>query len=240
MIGAEVRSAAPEHRAEAYVELSRPACAGRGMYPATLAGSCMADRAQSRAELLAHLADQVGFLNNSAQSFDAGNTAEAKRLAIHLRVLLHDTRQQQSLLQQLGVKDSFAFHDVTGPMPERAKAWIPLAMELSSTGLVYMAKLGPPLRRVPFSEWWPSPVYKSAVPACEFTRKSIVLAVANRDGGAHVDPELEANYATLSRDDFLTTYVGGQPIKGGPGPVPEMIRQMAHEVLQTLNEQPVT
>lgn len=191
-------------------------------------------------DLLGHLREQIGFLEASAKAFDAGDVAEAKRLAIHLRVLLNDTKRQQSLLGQLDVKSSLLFHDVTGAMPLGAKGWIPLKMGFSATtGVAYLPKLTAPKRRISFAEWWDATVYKSAVPDCEFSRASIILNVAEKDGGAHVDPRLEANYATFSRVDFVTKFVNGQEVQAR-GPVAEMIRQMAHEILETLREQPVS
>jgi hypothetical protein len=53
---------------------------------------------KDRSVLLANLAESIDFLNLSASSFDNGYEAEAKRLAVTLRVLLHDTAQSHSLL----------------------------------------------------------------------------------------------------------------------------------------------
>lgn len=53
-------------------------------------------------ELQAHLAEQLGFLERSADAFDNGYEDEAKRMATAIRVLVHDTNQSISLLKQLG------------------------------------------------------------------------------------------------------------------------------------------
>lgn len=69
-----------------------------------------------------------------------------------------------------------------------------------------------------------------------FSRRDIVLAVANQDGGAHVDPELDEDYAALSKDNTLGWHfsVGGTETEFPDNPVPASIRQIAHEVLVTL------
>ncbi len=57
--------------------------------------------AQSTQELEQHLDDHLSFLRNSADAYDNGQDGEAKRLAVSIRVLLHDTANSASLLGQL-------------------------------------------------------------------------------------------------------------------------------------------
>src|SRR5574341_846058 len=62
---------------------------------------------QSQEDLEQQLADQIGFLKRSAIEFDSGITSEAKRMALAIRDLVHDTTNSVSLLQQLGWKGRF-------------------------------------------------------------------------------------------------------------------------------------
>ena len=55
--------------------------------------------------LIAALSEQTEFLRMSAAAFDEGQFAEAKRLAVAVRTLCHDTRRSHSLLGQLGILD---------------------------------------------------------------------------------------------------------------------------------------
>lgn len=74
---------------------------------------------QSREDLLGHLRDQFDFLETSGAGFDAGRTAESKRLATTIRILVHDTAASTSLLRQLDVKDDLLFVDTSvEPFPE--------------------------------------------------------------------------------------------------------------------------
>lgn len=70
----------------------------------------MASRSR-KSRLEALLAEQYDFLRASAARFDDGHHHESKRLALTLRVLLHDTPKSASLLDQLGVKDTLMFVD---------------------------------------------------------------------------------------------------------------------------------
>jgi hypothetical protein len=68
-----------------------------------------------------------------------------------------------------------------------------------------------------------------------FNRRELVLNIADTDGGAHVDPGLDAAYADLSRNNSLGwNIVEGDVQRPFPPPTMACIRQIAHEVLKTL------
>lgn len=52
-----------------------------------------------------------------------------------------------------------------------------------------------------FSYWWETPLVEDSNMKL-FSRKNLVLIMANQDGGAHVDAELDRDYASLC-SDFL-------------------------------------
>ena len=52
-------------------------------------------------QLKENLKEQIHFLNKSSKSYDDGEYIEAKRLAVHLRILLYDKPRIPSLLKQL-------------------------------------------------------------------------------------------------------------------------------------------
>jgi hypothetical protein len=192
---------------------------------------------QSHEALKQHLEEHIGFLKTSAELYDEGKVAEAKRLAVSIRVLVHDTQASRSLLGQLGMKGR-QFVDTASDRPR--------TVTTSYAGLVGMLLTpGPPEyvahfdtgshRLVPFDQWWDAPViidFKQR----EISRKRLILAVANQDGGAHVDPELDDIYADISRSNSMSRmYSSGgswQPIVGVEH---ASVRQVAHEVLRTLD-----
>lgn len=199
---------------------------------------------QSKRELLNHLENQINFLKSSAQSYDNGFEAEAIRLSVAIRILIHDTSESESLLSQLGKKD-ILFYDTARNLDARNRVTdIGLALlRLSPRGAEYHPGLDdiPSERiniKVPFNKWWNKVVILDKK-RNDFTRKDLVLFVANQDGGAHIDPSLDKKYAELSRFNSLAWRV----VKGGVESAfrnrPELacIRQMTHEILKTLKDE---
>jgi len=195
-------------------------------------------------ELLDRLREQVQSIQSSARAFDEGAEWEAKRLAVSIRVLVHDTKRSHSLLRQLQLKDRLRFYEIAAPDPP--------GNLLSYHGLVgvrfgagdacYYARLdnGPPYptKQSPFEDWWGRCVFRDAH-GSQFTRKDLVLALANKEGGAHVDQELDAEYVRLSRENSLGWCFSerGEPRDWSNDPVPHSVRHVAHELLTTLHEQ---
>lgn len=195
---------------------------------------------QTADQLSAQLDKQLCWLKRSIASFDEGFEDEAGRLAVVVRVLVHDTRSSHSLLGQLSQK-SVPFFD--GSLP-------PAAGNLSSYGgLVQIVGGGSkhgrllpvldhaPIQRglVPFDDWWTTPVFTRPSGA-PLSRKEIILTAANQDGGAHVDPALDEDYEALQNGDYLgwqsIDQHGARKIDGAEKAA---IRQIAHEILRTLN-----
>ncbi len=67
----------------------------------------MAKRPINVVELQAHLAEQLQFLEASADAFDRGFRGEAKRMAATIRILVHQTHRSHSLLGQLGILERY-------------------------------------------------------------------------------------------------------------------------------------
>lgn len=198
---------------------------------------------RSRADLLSLLAESQQFLEVSSRAFDDGFDGEAKRLAVTLRVLLHDTNQSHSLLTQLGVKGRLGFVDTAEPINPNNLAPTPglVLMRLTTTHDGPAGKYVAPLdmerpsssRVVPFAGWWNNAVMKVDG---TWSRSQLVLALANREGGAHVDPDLNERYESLAKSNGLgwTAVSGGtsRPFTGDP--TAEAVRQITYEVLETL------
>lgn len=196
---------------------------------------------QSEEELQQHLVDTLQALELSARAFDEGYEGEAKRLAAAIRVLVHDTRNSKSLLGQLG-RRSMQFYDTS--IPRQSGTILTYngitAMNLTSQGATYVAPLDqlPPDSRpryVSLDQWWSGVIFVDKA-GHETTRRDLILAVANKDGGAHVDPVLDGKYASLSRRNSLAwRFIGPRGDVRLKGPEKSAVRQIAHEVLKSFN-----
>jgi hypothetical protein len=202
---------------------------------------------RDRAGLIELLEENVSFLKASAKSFDAGCEAEAKRLAVTLRVLLHDTASSSSLFEQLGVKSQMRFTDTaariipTNLLPEAPGL---VLMQMTAGGsATYIAPLDavplPPSRIYPparFDDWWTLEFARDTERTL-WCRKKFVLTMANKEGGAHVDPNLNAAYERLARHNgFGFSYASSDtgpfiPFEGNAAAV--SVRQIAHEFLKS-------
>ena len=189
-----------------------------------------------RSDLAELLQEQIGFLERSCASFDEGYIDEAKRIAVIVRVLLHDTASSHSLFRQLGYKDYMLIDtcpSLEGEIPGKIfqaglaipslKGYIP-RHEVSST--VNPVWLG-------FDNWWNNPVIKTQDRT--YSRRELVLILANKEGGAHVNPTLTAHYEKLKHEGsgiFLS--------QNGKKPEPmtkqehTCLRQIAFELIESL------
>lgn len=223
--------------------------------------------AVSRAQLDEHLKDQVELLLSYCEAFDKGQHAMIKPMAASLRLLLHARgKNSVPLLAQLGLRGgrwrSVATHPIDSkrrPMP-LCGFTAQVKNELGPAGPTIVedsleAKWEPNLiepkvrgvRKILFDEWWEMPVAINPSSGVKFSRKNIVLHVADTDGGAHVDPELDQDYADFKEGDFLGVKIVIEPHRfaieysgtnGTPmtGANRAAIRTITHEVLLTLRD----
>jgi hypothetical protein len=184
-----------------------------------------------------HLNEQLTFLQRSAESYDAGYESEAKRMAVTIRLLLHDTTRSKSLLGQLKKRD-ILFNDTA--LKNEANNQIPFAGLVFQTfhggRAKYVAMLDDVPSKVPcpFDAWWNGAAFADEKNN-QTSRKDLVLVAANQDGGVHVDPSLDATYHQLKNGNSLGWAVmANGRLQPMGDPTKAAIRQVAHEVLSTL------
>jgi uncharacterized protein YchJ len=203
---------------------------------------------RSDADLIALLAEQVRFLQNSATAFDSDHEDEAKRLATTLRVLLHDTATSHSVLEQLGVKTKMAYADTAQPINSASLAETPglVIFKVSPEGGRYvpaLERLAPSRVKIPiaFEPWWNNTVSKFS--DLTLSRRDYVLVAANKEGGAHVDQKLDKRYEALRNSEMAVYYetdaedniIREEPFEGNL--FLAAVRQIAYEVIRTIEEQ---
>ncbi len=92
------------------------------------------------------------------------------------------------------------------------------------------------LKRTPFDRWWNGAVSKLA-DGTQVSRRQYVLTIADKEGGAHLDPASDPVYVALARDNALgfTFRLGlGDERPVGGDPVLAAVRQVAYEVSLTI------
>jgi hypothetical protein len=96
---------------------------------------------------------------------------------------------------------------------------------------------GKPKGKVPFDVWWNNTILDDKQGNI-LSRKALVLAVCNQDGGAHVDAELKKAYAS-SKNKLPNVYVPGGQVKVAfiSNIVSANIRQITYEVLKSLEDE---
>ena len=199
----------------------------------------MANIARTQDDLDLLLGEQLEFLKLSCASYDNGFEGEIKRLAVSVRVLVHDTTKSESLLTLAG-KKNIDFQDTSDPYDNEN----PLGH--SSLIQIHMTPQGGKLKAhlddtiqpswIGFDAWWNGIVLVD-LNKNEFSRKDITLYLANKDGGAHVEHEIDEKYHNLRMKNSLgwTTALGdGQEITWEDH-VPSTMRQIAHELIKSLD-----
>lgn len=126
------------------------------------------------------------------------------------------------------------------PTPGLAMMKFTTGQEKAEARYVPFLDQGPP-RKVAFTkfeEWWERSVTKDGAGEL-FSRRDFVMTVANKDGGAHVDPSLSPAYAALTRHNSMGWVLSSSDPALDKGPLLGNlafvgIRQIAFEVDQTL------
>lgn len=203
----------------------------------------MGRKTRDKEDIERQLVEQISFLIASSQSYDQGYHAEAKRIASILRILFHETRKSRSLLGQLRLRNIDWLDSSSAYDPDNQASYVGLmSIRFDSSRIPWLIPRGTPegtTTKTDFDKWWSHPVIVAVagIRKTYFSRQNIILNVADTDGGAHVDPELEDVYEELSRKNS----VGYTAIKNGtryPMLYPELpcLRQIAHEVLLSLGQ----
>jgi hypothetical protein len=193
------------------------------------------------AELGQHLRDQLQFLRLSSAYFDKGVENEAKRIATSLHILLVGTGDSPSLLEQMRIRDGMtlqntALKDVDGNL----FSYMGLVVVKMTKGKVsYQARcLAPPRTssydNLPFEKWWRTVILNNRK-GVVYTRETLVIAVAEQDGGIKVASLLDPSYVELARKTGIGwRSKGDKPILGVEL---HSIRQIAWEFLDAISKQ---
>lgn len=156
-------------------------------------------------KVLAKLREQMEFLRTSLRAFYAGDFAESVRIATIIRVLVHETGMCKPLLKQAkpnGLELPILEHVGEWPGEEpifgfavsvRMGPTIAPAVDLGSTHHT-LSSVGAWWNRTAFT--FQSRIGTQLI----YRRKQVVLILANKEGGSHVDVDEDPDYARLLTD----------------------------------------
>lgn len=162
-------------------------------------------------------------------------------MSVVLRNLLHNHGSNRALLVQLGQLSSMRFLDSALPDdPGNLITYSGLVVTAHTRrGAEYVPMLDDnqvgPGEWTLFEPWWQTPIFVDNKRR-RISRKDVILALANQDGGAHIDPTLNETYFALSRENSMGWMVTkGEVLHPMGAPHLATVRQIAHEVLKSLD-----
>jgi hypothetical protein len=190
------------------------------------------------------LAKQLGFLDRSCKAFDVGHFDEAIRVATALRILFHQTRTSTSLVSHLGADGVHLLSTSLDIAAKQKDPWLRGTTLEKFNGMgQYVPGANPPYRPklgngysqrlVLVSNWWSEIVFALDAETV-LARKDVVLAAADKHGGAHVDARLTPEYERLiSSHDLGSVQLEGGALVPLEGHHFVALRQMGHEILNS-------
>jgi hypothetical protein len=193
--------------------------------------------------LTAKLREQLRFIQRSCEAFDQGAEYEAMRIAASLRIIFHNKGKSVSLVAHLGLSGKKMLSSAQGHGDW--KDYLGHQLNLSSPQPIRMLPLlGERFREVSIEDWWNNETV-FVHDGQRYSRRMIILSAANKDGGAHVDGELEKYYEVLCAGEYAFGITGNLEYAGEP-PFPQgitqhpknahlaLIRQFAHETVASI------
>jgi hypothetical protein len=205
--------------------------------------------ARSHPELLVLLRAQYGSLVELGGAFDAGSQGLALQLSVVVRVLVYETLVSHALLNQMRELDRMRFYDSSVPLNPAnlvlTHAGLALMQMVAGRGSVWVPNLDAPVPRlgargafVSFAKWWTGSVVVRDAQGATWTRSKVVLDLANKEGGAHVDPDRPEELKAVQDGNSMgwtysdATAGSGQPMLNGP--LFPSVRQIAYELQKSL------
>lgn len=209
-----------------------------------------------RQELIEHLDKQIQLIKHNLDQIDNLEFI-ALDLAVHVRVLVHDTPNSTSLLKHLNSKN-IDFYDTSVPINSIAYWSGDLYIEGWNMNLIpHIGIVGKHVealndheleikyfpvfkqwnvkqKKIDFQSWWNTIIFDNKE-GVTLTRSELILNAAHTDGGAHVD-NAKFPYKTFRKNDVLKFQLNGQ-IQGTKNiPVYSSIAQIAWELLESIQD----
>jgi hypothetical protein len=151
------------------------------------------------------LEEQRHLLRKSIDDLAAGDLAEALRISTIIRMLVHETGNSTPLLKQLTPNYlELPVPDAPPPAEEELPPGVhktvvlsvPVSFNISPDGVFLNPKLADNHIEIPLGAWWERP--SLIIPGSGgYSRREVVLGLAHKEGGAHVDLDVTRKYQQL-------------------------------------------
>ena len=178
------------------------------------------DNERRRRFLIERLEEQRHLLQKSIKDMtEKGDLAEAVRVAIAIRILVHERGNSKPLLKYL--HKNYLELPILDRVPKKQEALppgvqsvvvmeVPVGFQIKSEGTFLSADLpAEAYTPYPLGHWW----HRAALilPGLGgFSRKEVVLGLADKEGGAHVDPNISQRYEELMKNKSLQVGIENQ------------------------------
>ncbi|MFH0734377.1 MAG: hypothetical protein V1773_06190 [bacterium] len=212
---------------------------------------------RGKAEKIENFVEQIQFLEKSCREYDNGEINEIKRISVHLRNLLKDSKSVKSALEHLEEKTNLKYWDSStknfGFCNYKINnmqhctvfdvgVYMGLVMkEISGINGSYTYHFSPLFREpdwqnqgyLDFSRWYSQVIYFDPK-GSKITREKLILTVAEQDGGSHFDLKVNDHYYKFKQKDSLSLIVNGKKVVFENNPAFASLRQIAHELLVSI------
>jgi hypothetical protein len=194
--------------------------------------------ARPKENALARLKEQMDFLRTSLRAFYDGNFAESVRIATIIRVLVHESGRSKPLLTQLQPNGlDLPILDHVGEWPgEKAIFRFAVSIRMGATIAPAVDLASKHYKLSSIGSWWNDEVFafqSRLGTQLIYPRKQVVLVLANKEGGAHVDKDVDSDYARLLTDSPLSFGFGGIEVET-PDLARFLVAQSGVEMLECL------
>jgi hypothetical protein len=150
------------------------------------------------------LKEQYELLKDAVNGYFAGTEIKAIVAAVHIRTLVHDTDRSDAFLAT--IDPNFKKLDIYRKRQPSSKAvfWMPVGVQMSGDGISRIIrddfKQGVH-ELVPLERWWIDPYL--VIGEVRSSKKQVVIDVANKDGGAHVDDNVPSRHVAATLPPLL-------------------------------------
>ncbi len=206
----------------------------------------------SNKESIGFLSEQIQLLQCYAKGFDNGTYSLTIPMATSIRVLFyHNTGTSIPLIKQLDEYCECEYETFpmisTKPLPIEGADCVLcgdglFGMKISLQGMSCFPLLANSFSRtMPFCDWWVEDVIKDVSDGFEnplwLSRKQLILNLANKEGGAHIDPHGSPIKKLGGKQAFGWFFHGSKKNKESPviDQKQATMRQICYEVLCSLH-----